>query len=1056
MNKKLLDRSRTERAMLAPVHAAYAGKARRKNRPLLLLLLSLLLFCAALPLPLRAQDLNISGTVLDGKGDPVAGASVVVKGSTAGTVTGANGSYDVSAPANATLVFSFLGLAAKEEAVAGRSRIDVTLSESSRDIDEVVVVGYGVQRKSSVTGAISQVKAEDIKGRSITRVEQALQGKTSGVQLITASAQPGSTPTIRVRGFSSNGTSDPLYVVDGLRVSDIGAIDPNNIATIEVLKDAASAAIYGAEAGNGVVLISTKTGKAGETSISYEYQLAVNNLAQRPRLITSREALDMSKEASPSFTNEDIRNLITSGVWNGRSTTDWYDVAFEPSLTHKHAVNFQGGNDRGSFFLSLNFLDDDGIIRGNKDSYKRIAPMLNADYNIKPWLKIGTTNSFEKWERRAIMDGGGQTNTYTSMISRVMTLNPYFASTYSPDALPTAMQNQLNAGWTLLQDENENYYMTLGAGEQVHPLVSRDAADSKNYGANLLGTMFMDLKPLPGLVFTSKLGYRISTANAYTFMHDYYGATSVGNKANSANRNTISTSYYQWENFLNYSVLLAEAHNVNVMAGMAFSENDLTYVSGGIDKVMKDDPLFADVSYPAGDANKSAGGYNTVNRKLSYFGRMSYDYKNKYLVQASLRADAADLSVLPKEGRWGYFPAVSAGWTLSNESFFSQQKIVDFAKIRFSWGQNGSTSNLGNYLYSSAIANDGVGYSYAADQLIYHIASSPAQMSNPELKWETSEQVDLGVDLRFLNNRLSFAFDWFDKKTKDLIVMGSSLPYEAGNSAPPINAGNVSNKGVEIELGWKGSAGDFSYGVNANFSYLKNEVTYLEPSLSNGRIIGSASVHLGGGISAFEVGKPVWYFWGYKVDHLDDNGNPVLVDVDKNGTYDNADKMELGKPMPDVTYGITLNAAWKGLDLLVFGTGASGNSIFSAMGYGTITYNLKEIYDQRWTADNKTAKYARAGALNSDIYRYSDAYVFDGSYFKIKQIQVGYTFPKSWSRKALIDQLRVYASMDDWFIFTPYPELDPEVAANATSGMGVDYGNYPNTRKLVFGINITF
>ncbi|MDR1120178.1 MAG: TonB-dependent receptor [Dysgonamonadaceae bacterium] len=1020
---------------------------------------ALVLLCSLSAVFAMAQErLTVTGTVTDQDNEPMIGVNIVEKGSTNATSTDAYGKYTITSTPGATLVYSFLGYASEERRAV--EMVNVTLMEDTKALDEVVVVGYGVQKKSSVTGAISQVKAEDIKGRSITRVEQALQGKTSGVQLITTSAQPGSTPTIRVRGFSSNGTSDPLYVVDGLRVSDIGAIDPNNIATMEVLKDAASAAIYGAEAGNGVVLISTKTGKAGETSISYEYQLAVNDLAQRPRLITSREALDMGKEASPSFTNEDIRNLISSGVWNGRSTTDWYDVAFEPSLTHKHAVNFQGGNDRGSFFLSLNFLDDDGIVRGNKDNYKRIAPMLNADYNIKPWLKIGTTNSFEKWERRAIMDGGGQPsaymNTYMSMISRVMTLNPYFASTYAPDALPVAMQNQLNAGWTLLQDENGNYYMTLGAGEQVHPLVSRDATDGKNYGTNLLGTMFVDLKPLPGLVFTSKLGYRISTTNGYTYTNDYYGATSVGSKSNSADRNTISTNYYQWENFLNYSVQFKEQHNLNVMAGMAFSENDFTYVSGGIDKVMKDDPLFADVSYPAGDAIKSAGGYNTINRKLSYFGRMTYDYKNKYLVQASLRADAADLSVLPKEGRWGYFPAVSAGWTLSNESFFSKQKVVDFAKIRFSWGQNGSTSNLGNYLYSSAIANDGAGYSYVADQFIYHIASSPAQMSNPELKWETSEQLDLGVDLRFLNNRLTFTFDWFDKKTKDLIVMGSSLPFEAGNSAPPINAGNVSNKGIEIELGWKSSVGDFSYGINANFSYLKNEVTYLEPSLSNGRILGSANIHQSGAISAFEVGKPVWYFWGYKVDYLDDNGNPVFVDVDGNGTYDNADKMELGKPMPDITYGITLNAAWKGLDLLVFGTGASGNSIFSALGYGTITYNLKEIYDQRWTAGNKTAKYARPGALNGDLYRCSDAYVFDGSYFKIKQIQLGYTFPKSWSRKVLIDQLRIYASMDDWFIFTPYPGLDPEIAASTTSGMGVDYGNYPNTRKLVFGINITF
>ena len=1004
----------------------------------------------------EAQNKQITGTVTDEGGEPLVGLNVVEKGTTNGMSTTIDGKYSVSVPEGATLLFSYIGYIPQEIVVGNQNVINIRMAENTELLDEVVVVGYGVQKKSDLTGAISSVKSEDIQNRSIIRAEQALQGKTAGVQLITVSSQPGSSPTIRVRGYSSNGSSDPLYVVDGLRVADIGSIDPNNIASMEVLKDAASAAIYGAEAGNGVLLITTKTGNKGTSSMTYEFQYVGNSLARRPKLINSQEALLMSKESNPAFTDADIQNLITTGIWDGSSSTNWYDVAFEQSPTVRHTVNFQGGHDKGTFFLSLGSLDDDGIIKGNKDYYKRINAMLNADYDIKPWLKIGTTNIFEKWERKSITDGGGQSNVYTSMINRVMTLSPYFADTYAPDALPIVMQNQLDAGWTLLQNEKGDYYSTLGGGEQVHPLVSRDSRDAKTYGTNLMGTLFADLKPIKGLVITSKLGYRMSTSNSYSYSHDYYGATSVSNRLNGASRSTSSTSYYQWENFINYSTLLADKHQINVMAGTAFSENDVTYVSGGVDKVMKDDPLFADVSYPAGDAVKSAGGSNTIGRKLSYFGRAGYNYENKYMLQASLRADAADLSVLPKSGRWGYFPAVSAGWTLSNESFFPAQNILNFAKLRFSWGQNGSTSNLGNYMYSSAIGNNAAGYSYYANQFLYNIASSPSQLSNPELKWETSEQIDLGIDLRFLNNRLSFTFDWFDKKTKDLIVTGSSLPFEAGNTAPPINAGNVSNKGIEIELGWKDHIGDFTYSINTNFSFLKNKVTYLDPSLSDGRIIGGASLHTGGGISAFEVGKPVWYFWGYKVDHLDDAGNPVFVDVDNNGVYDSEDRMELGKPMPDVTYGVTLNLGWKGLDLLLFGTGASGNSIFSAMGYGTITYNMKEIYDQRWTGSNTNAKYAKPGCLSSDIYRYSDAYIFDGSYFKIKQIQLGYTLPKTLTEKALINKMRIYASMDDWFVFTSYPGLDPEVSANSLSGMGVDYGNYPNTKKLVLGLSVTF
>ena len=371
------------------------------------------------------------------------------------------GNYSLKVKQGAVIVYSYIGYVT-QELKAVSERMNVTMKEDTRTLDEVVVVGYGVQKKSDLTGAISSVKAEDIQNRSITRVEEALQGKTAGVQLISTTSQPGASPTIRVRGFSSNGTSDPLYVVDGLIVSDLSAVDPNNIKSMEVLKDAASAAIYGAQAGNGVVLITTKSGSKGTSSISYDFQYSISSLARRPKLINSQEALLQKKEQDPTFTDDNIQELITSGTWDGVSTTDWYDVAFNASPSSHHTVNFQGANDKGSFFLSLNNLYDNGILRENKDTYKRLSVMLNADYDIKPWLKVGVTANYAKYTQKSINDGSAG-NSYSSMIATVMTMAPYYADTYAADALPKQMEALIANGFTLLRNDKGDYYSCLGS-----------------------------------------------------------------------------------------------------------------------------------------------------------------------------------------------------------------------------------------------------------------------------------------------------------------------------------------------------------------------------------------------------------------------------------------------------------------------------------------------------------------------------------------------------------------------------------------------------------------
>lgn len=355
-----------------------------------------------IPFMLAQSPMMISGRITDDLGEPMIGVSVLEKGTSNGVITNMEGNYSLKVKQGAVIVYSYIGYVT-QELKAVSERMNITMKEDTRTLDEVVVVGYGVQKKSDLTGAISSVKAEDIQNRSITRVEEALQGKTAGVQLISTTSQPGASPTIRVRGFSSNGTSDPLYVVDGLIVSDLSAVDPNNIKSMEVLKDAASAAIYGAQAGNGVVLITTKSGSKGTSSISYDFQYSISSLAQRPKLINSQEALLQKKEQDPTFTDDNIQELITSGTWDGVSTTDWYDVAFNASPSSHHTVNFQGANDKGSFFLSLNNLYDNGILRENKDTYKRLSVMLNADYNIKPWLKVGVTANYAKYTQKSSM-----------------------------------------------------------------------------------------------------------------------------------------------------------------------------------------------------------------------------------------------------------------------------------------------------------------------------------------------------------------------------------------------------------------------------------------------------------------------------------------------------------------------------------------------------------------------------------------------------------------------------------------------------------------------------
>ncbi len=997
---------------------------------------------------------KISGTVVDESGLSVIGAGVVQKGTTNGVITDMDGNFTISVPDGAVLEFSSLNYVTQE--VPATDGMKVVLVESQEVLDEIVVIGYGVQKKSDLTGAISSVKENDLTSRSVTSAEMVLQGKTVGVQLYTNSAKPGATPAVRIRGISSNGTSDPLYVVDGRITNTINNVDPNDIQSMEVLKDAASAAIYGARAGNGVIIITTKSGK-GDGKISYEYQLTSQSLGKIPAVMNAQEYMQYYKEFGK------FDDAFYAANWDGKTDTDWIDAVFTNSLQQRHKIGFEGGNDKASFYTSLTWLDNNGMFVGDADTYKRITGMINASYKIKQWLEIQTNNQIHESSIRSIPEGDDEYNRESNnAVLAALQLDPLTAVRYTADNLPANMQAILNDPTKhRLMGDDEGYYgiSAFNLNENVNPLIHRDNSFSEILTFGINGTAALNFKPVKGLVFTSRLSYRYSAQSTYGYTLDYYATDYEKQNYVGLNAKNNISKYYQWENFANYTFSLGD-NDFTLMAGTSYSQNMNNFVSGttkGSDSdlgVLVNNPLYYYFGYITSTASKTlSGGESIYTRNNSYYGRASWSYKNRYIAQVSLRADAADSSVLPIDTRWGYFPAVSAGWTISEEPFMANlRSVIPYLKFRASWGRNGSTAMLGNYMYASVIASTG---SYpTGTNGGYAPADAPTYTGNDKLKWETSEQVDLGVDARFFKDRLAFSADWYRKATKDLIVSGFTSSNIVGVKESPMNAGNIENMGLEFELGWSDSIGEFNYSVRGNLSTLHNRVTYLHPALENGI---EGVTYRFSSITRFEKGYPAWHFYGYKFKEIDSsNGEPVFEDTTGDNVVTAADKCDIGSGIPKVNYGITLSANWKNIDLIIFGSGAAGHKIFCALDRVDYAVNkLKFVVDDRWTPENTNGTRPRANAGGYTDWMQSSANIYKGDFFKIKQIQLGYTIPEQFSRKFKISKLRIYASLDDWFVFTKYPGFDPEVAGIGQA-LGVDMGSYPNSRKAVFGVNLTF
>ena len=1038
-------------------------------------LMTLFLLCL-FPLGTLAQSI-IKGTVNDETGEPVIGATVKVQGTQKGAITDFNGNFSIEAASNATLTISYVGYITQKVPVAGKNNLVITLQEDNTTLSDVVVIGYGVQRKSDLTGAVASVKGDDIKNLSTSDAGAALQGKVTGVQIIN-SGSPGAGAEIRVRGYSSNsGNTGPLLIVDGLKVDNIQYLDPSLIESIEVLKDGASAAIYGAQAGNGVVLITTKSGSKGQAKVSYTFKAASQSLGKKAELYNAKEWIDFHKYLGDLTDTE-----LETNNYKGQDT-DWYDEVFENSWSLQHNLTVEGGNEKGHFLAGLGIVDNDGMVKGNKDTYKRFTGQVNADYKPFTWLSISSNTSVEKWKRKALSNG------YQSFLNAVVSIDPltpayiYDTADFGTGVLdewekPGHGNLQLPPGFT---EENPFWYGTSKYIQEAcaNPLAQRDRSYLTNEGVNVRGSLAANLMPFDFLTITSRLGYRITQSNSHNYGEPFYLSSMAKGDTYSISADTKAGLYYQWENFANFNKTFGK-HNVGAMIGMSFTKNhwDNTSVSSSdTNMILKGDHApnfrYIDSLNDNGKSHLGVGNSPGDNTELAYFGRLSYSFDERYFLQVNFRADAFDSSKLIKDKRWGYFPSFSAGWTISNEQFFKNAVSTDavsFLKLRGSWGRNGNVNILSGYRYNPTISLGG--YYYFGDSASE--GGQPSGMANPDLTWETSEQLDFGIDARFLSNRLSFGLDWYRKVTKDLLVNISPLP-ELGFKSATVNSGEVLNTGFDIEVGWRDNIGDLKYSIMTNFSTLKNEVQKVNDMLPRYSEVGISGFN--STLSpTFEAGHPIWYFRGYEYAGVNpETGRPQYYGMKTDEATgekvrgivdapDKEDQTDLGSAIPTFTYGITLNLEYKGFDFTVFGTGAYGNKIYNMMvsadrprTNGLNVYWLdssKQLEDGSW----QIGKYPDMKAVASDwVFFSSSACIFSGAYFKFKQIQLGYTIPSKITKKFLVNQLRLYASLDDFFTITSYPGADPETSSlNSGASRGFDNGNYPTSKKVVFGVNVTF
>ena len=1052
------------------------------------------------------QDRKVTGTVVDAMG-PVIGASVLEKGTSNGTVTDLSGNYSLSVKPGATLVVSYVGFKTQEIRVGNNSRIDVTLEEDNTNLDEVVVIGYGVQKKKLITGATVQVKGDDIAKLNTTNALEAMQSSTPGVQITQSSSQPGKGYKVYIRGIGTTGNSAPLYVIDGVAGGNLDGINPADIESIDILKDAASAAIYGARAANGVILVTTRQGKVGKIELTYNGAFGWSNAYKRPQLLDAKQYMTIIDEYTfntsgqkmdwAGYVPADILNKVANG-WEG---TDWWK-AFENknALQQNHSVTLTGGTDRSKFAMSYTYTGNDGIMGAEKASYyKRHTIRVNSDHVLlkaKDFdaITIGENISIG-YNRSHDLAEDGMYWSYIHSLLQTCPLVPQYADNgdiyYYQDFDGTV---KYGSGWNASLFSNPWENLAKGGFNSM--------AESRSI--NTSATAFLTIQPIKGLRLRSQFNYNWGSGAYRNYgeprSSGYGNATSV---VYSVSQNAWLNSSWSVENTLTYDLPILNGHKISAMAGQTYQSSAWSVNIGGSNKVNYGDQLATlkgwDSAYLSNIKVINAtdvtltGSPNDEEYLASWFGRVSWDWKETYMATATVRYDGS--SIFTDGKRWGVFPSVSVGWVVTNEPFMQSSKNwMDFFKLRASWGQNGNCS-ISKYQYLATIALSGEagdsGYKFGSD-LATSVAGTPNTgayaniVPNPDLTWETSEQLDFGFDARFLNSRLGVNFDWYKKSTKDWLIGGNLLAIYGTNPAA-INGGDVENTGIEIALSWDDKIGkDFRYNVGVNFATNKNKVTRI--ANDNHYINGPSGVLSQGTEYCYraEEGKPIGYFFGMsysgiwqnqeQIDAARKAGKAVLDNAqpgdciwdDWNGdgviTYsegDACDRHEIGNPNPDIMLGINLGFTWKGLDFAINGAGAFGQQIMRS--YRSFSDAPYQNYDttilDRWIGEGTSNTQPRISSTGSENTNWvSNRYMEDADFFKIKAVTLGYDFKNIW-KSCPFQQLRLYVQAQNLYTFTKYTGLDPEVGNSAGGNgwaSGIDLGLYPPSRTYLVGASIKF
>ena len=1038
-------------------------------------ILGIVLLLAFMPLWVMAQTAVVKGSVSDADG-PLMGATVKVKGTSNATITDLDGKYTISVSPGQTLEVSYIGYVSKDVKVGDKTTIDIIMEADGRLLSDVVVVGYGQMKRSDLTGSVVSVDDKAIKQSVPTSIDQVLQGRAAGVQIQANSGTPGGNSSIRIRGTNSiNLTSQPIFVIDGVVIetstsddssNPLAAINPNDIVSMDILKDASATAIYGSRASNGVIMVTTRRGQKGDAMVTYDGYVGWQNMPKHLDVLNLQEyaqhynaiADAQIKNPSANFVRPD---LLSEG-------TDWQDELFRNAFTTSHNVGISGGKEGISYAFSGGYLDQEGIALGS--SFNRLTLRSNIDAQLKSWLKGGISFSMTSSKQKLGTDNNLIMNALRSQPS-------------------TAVYNA-DGGF----DGPDDVWMP------ENPVAIALLRDNYNKKENFRLNTYLEATIIKGLTLKTEISADYNNQRYYYYEPDYQ----LGIKTNDIRTGKwtkTNSKYWSWRNILTYDTAIAEKHNINFMLGQEMShshwETQASTATGYLSNSATDPS--------AGDVTQSTGTGSQVNSSIfSYFGRLFYNFDDRYLLTATLRRDGS--SKFAEDNRWGWFPSAALAWKVSNENFLKDNKVLNNLKLRLGWGATGN-QNVENWAYMALLASKTTPWGTGVLN---------GNNANPNLKWETTYSTNVGLDFAFFNNRIEFIVDWYYKKTKDLLLqmplpgfLGSTGQGAATN--PWANVGSIRNTGVEFTLNTVNiDKGDFLWRSNVVFSLNRNKVTALDTENSElyyNLSIGSDNTN----VTKTVVGKPIGQFWGYKVVGMFNNpedfyykdaqgnvkqvalpegetigkneawlGDFIFDDINGDGVITNDDQTFIGNPEPKFTWGFGNTFSYKGFDLTVFFTGSYGNDVInynrrwteitgstSNLSKDVLGYARVEMIDPNGPDDFRNYHVVNAGTtmprLYTDSYknlnnRMSDNYVEDGSYIRLQNVSLAYTFPKSWTKKIHLENLKIYCNIQNLFTWSEYKGYDPEVGSlyGNTLLNGVDYGRYPTPRIYTVGLNVAF